>query len=102
MRRPSPPPEWEGNMEEEEEEEGEEEEMDFRRQQAEVSSDIVELVDTSLCLSLCSPNIVLNFFFFKTTDGADNTDVTDEKMSLEAVVIKMTLMTLIPGKRSKF
>ena len=35
---------------EEEEEAGEvgEEEMDFRRQQAEVSSDIVELVDTSL------------------------------------------------------
>ena len=50
MRRPSPPPEWEGNMEEEEEEVGEvgEEEMDFRRQQAEVSSDIVESVDTSL------------------------------------------------------
>ena len=34
--------------EEEEEEEVGEEEMDFRRQQAEVSSDIVELVDTSL------------------------------------------------------
>ena len=45
MRRPSPPPEWEGNMEEEEEVG---EEMDFRRQQAEVSSDIVESVDTSL------------------------------------------------------
>ena len=44
MRRPSPPPEWEGDLvedeeeEEEEEEEGEEEEeeMDFRRQQGEV------------------------------------------------------------------
>ena len=35
-------------MEEEEEEEEGEEEMDFRRQHAEVSSDIVELVDTSL------------------------------------------------------
>ena len=34
--------------EEEEEDEVGEEEMDFRRQQAEVSSDIVELVDTSL------------------------------------------------------
>ena len=51
--------------EEEEEEEVGEEEMDFRRQQAEVSSDIAELVDTSLCLSLCSPNIVLNFFSSK-------------------------------------
>ena len=66
MRRPSPPPEWEGNMEEEEEEEEVgEEEMDFRRQQAEVSSDIVELVDTSLCLSLCSPNIVLKILLAK-------------------------------------
>ena len=40
MRRPSPPPEWEGDLDEgeEEEEEGEEgeEEMDFRRQQGEV------------------------------------------------------------------
>ena len=41
MRRPSPPPEWEGDLdEEEEEEEGGEEEMDFRRQQGEVSLDL--------------------------------------------------------------
>ena len=33
MRRPSPPPEWEGDLDEEEEEEEGEEEMDFRRQQ---------------------------------------------------------------------
>ena len=41
MRRPSPPPEWEGDLDEEEEEEEEgEEEMDFRRQQGEVSLDL--------------------------------------------------------------
>ena len=39
MRRPSPPPEWEGDLDEEEEEEGGEE-MDFRRQQGEVSLDL--------------------------------------------------------------
>jgi len=37
MRRPSPPPEWEGDLDEEEEEEEGEEEMDFRRQQGEES-----------------------------------------------------------------
>jgi len=40
MRRPSPPPEWEGDLDEEEEEEEEEEreeEMDFRQQQGEES-----------------------------------------------------------------
>merc|ERR1719370_1540982 len=37
MRRPSPPPEWEGDLDEEVEEEEGEEEMDFRRQQGEES-----------------------------------------------------------------
>ena len=132
MRRPSPPPEWEGNMEEEEEEEvGEEEEMDFRRQEAEVSPDIVELVDnflrtTTQKLQCCNDNEIVILFsqnspqnFASNFFGTPCTcclnywwrwqywchwwrNVTNEKMSPKAVVIKMTLMTLITGKRSKF